>query len=470
MLVTATVLGASFRLEDAAEMLDETPASLLPMVEEAMGAGIVTDAGNAFSFRHPLLCRAVGDMIPRPARKALHRQYGQILLRRGESAVVAARHLLQAAHPDDPASLAELDTAAAAALRSAPQTAADLALRSLELTPPAAPCALVRSVAAAEAMAAAGQLGQAARIARDTLAKPLPTAAEARLRCVLSSVLCARGQASGAHAEARVVLAQPRLPEDVRDQALTAQLQALAGLRDEVGGPVAEAILAAPGQHDSHAVAAALVTRAVIAWDKGQIAEGLELLRDAARHRCGLSPDARHVQPLLALSAALIDLRQLEEAENVLQAADDQVLCGTPARVALSILRARIHLANGRLADAGAEGQAALTTAETLGAGGYASTACCVLAVIALRGGDIAAAARSHCQHPRLDATLPRPLCAHRGRGGRGASQRGPRRPGRRTRPHPPRLCRSASAPRVAARRPGYPGLGSAHRPGRRRR
>jgi DNA-binding CsgD family transcriptional regulator/tetratricopeptide (TPR) repeat protein len=393
MLVTATVLGTSFRLEDAAEMLGETPASLLPVVEEAMNAGIMTDAENAFSFRHPLLCRAVGDMIPRPARNALHRQYGQILLRRGESAVIAARHLLQAAHPDDPASLAELDTAAAAALSSAPQTAADLALRSLELTPPAAPCALVRSVAAAEAMAAAGQLSQAARIARDTLAKPLPTAAEARLRCVLSSVLCARGQASDAHAEARVVLAQPRLPEDVRDRALTAQLQALAGLHGEVGAPLAEAILAVPGQHDNHAVAAAMVARALIAWDKGQIAGGLELLRDAARHRCGLSPDARHVQPLLALSAALIDLRQLDEAENILQAADNQVPHATPARVALSILRARIHLANGRLADADAEGQTALATAEILGADGYASTACCVLAVIALRGGDIAAAA-----------------------------------------------------------------------------
>src|ERR1700761_3493379 len=53
MLVTATVLGASFRLEDAAEMLGETPAALLPAIEEAMDAGIMTAAENAFSFRHP---------------------------------------------------------------------------------------------------------------------------------------------------------------------------------------------------------------------------------------------------------------------------------------------------------------------------------------------------------------------------------------------------------------------------------
>ena len=110
LLVTAAVLGPAFRLEDAAEMLGETPATLLPAVEEAMDAAIMTAAEHAFAFRHQLLRRAVGEMIPRPARKALHRQYGEILLARGESAARAASHLLQAAHPGDPASLAGLDT------------------------------------------------------------------------------------------------------------------------------------------------------------------------------------------------------------------------------------------------------------------------------------------------------------------------------------------------------------------------
>jgi DNA-binding CsgD family transcriptional regulator/tetratricopeptide (TPR) repeat protein len=393
MLVTASVLGVSFRLEDAAEMLGETPAALLPSVEEAIDAGIMTAAGNAFSFRHPLLRRAVGDMIPRPARSALHRQYGQILLSRGESAAAAAGHLLQAAHPGDPASLADLDKAAAQTLGRAPQSAAELSLRALELTSPAAQGALERSVAAAEALAAAGRLEQAAQIARGALAKPLPPAAEARLRCALSSVLCARGLCSEAYAEARTVLAQPQLPKDLRDRSLTALLQALAGLCDGLGDRVADAVLAAPGQHDSHAVASALVTRAVMAWDKGQIGDGVEPLRDAARHGAGISPDARHVQPLLVLAAALIDLRQIDEAEHVLQAADNQTLHGIPAQAVPSILRARIHLATGRLDDAAAEGQAALATAEDLGAHGYASTAHSVLGVIALRRGDITAAA-----------------------------------------------------------------------------
>ena len=404
LLATAAVLGPAFRLEDAAEMLGQTPAMLLPAVQEAMDAAIMTAADDAFTFRHPLLRRAVGEMIPPPARKALHRQYGEMLLGRGESAARAASHLLQAVRPGDPASLAGLDEAAAQTLRSEPQTAAGLALRALELTPPADPAALPRAVAAAEALAAAGRLDQAARIARDLLAKPLPPAAEDRLRCALASVLCARGQARAAAGQAQLVLARPQLPDGLRDQALTAHLQALAGLRDDLAGPAADTILAAPGQHDGHAAAAARLTRAVISWDSGQISDGLELLRDAARHGTGISADARQVQPLLALAAALVDLRQLDEAEDILRAADNPALESIPAQAALSLLRARIHLAAGRLAEAAADGQAALAGARTLGAHGYAAAAHAVLAVIELRRGDLAAADQHLTSRP---ATSP---------------------------------------------------------------
>ena len=399
LLVTAAVLGPAFRLEDAAEMLGETPATLLPAVEEAMEAAIMTAAEHAFAFRHQLLRRAVGEMIPRPAYKALHRQYGEILLARGESTARAASHLLQAAHPGDPASLAGLDQAVQT-LGSAPQTAANLALRALELTPSADPAALSRAVAAAEALTAAGRLDQAAAIAHDMLAKPLPPAAEDRMRCALSSVLCARGQARDAADQAQLVLARPQLPGSLRDQALTAHLQALAGLRDQLAGPVADGILTDPAQHDSHATIAACLTRAVISWDSGQLSDGLELLHDAARHGTATSPDARHVQPLLALAAALVDLRQHGEAENLLRAADNPALHHIPAQAALSIVRARIHLAAGRLADAAADAQTALDVAQTLGAHGYAATAYSVLSVIELRRGDIASAAQHLASRP----------------------------------------------------------------------
>jgi DNA-binding CsgD family transcriptional regulator/predicted negative regulator of RcsB-dependent stress response len=392
LLLTAAVLGPAFRLEDASEMLGLTPAMLLPALGEAMNAAMITATDHAFAFRHLVLCQAVGELIPQPGREALHRQYGHLLLSRGEP-VQAARHLLQAVHPGDPTSLADLDAAVVQTSDSAPQTAADLALRVLELTPAAHPGALPRAVAAAEALASAGRLEQAARIARDRLAKPLPPITEGRLRCALSSVLCSRGQARDAAAEAEIVLALPELGPDLRDQAMTARLRALAELHDELAGPIAEAVLVDPSQHDNHLVGAALAARAVTSWDKGQVSEALELMRAAARLGPGVPPDARHGQPLLTLAAALIDLRQLGEAEDILHAASSQTMDRIPAQATLSVLRARIHLVRGQLADADAAAQRALATAEALGAHSHAAAAHRVLGLIALRRGDRAAAA-----------------------------------------------------------------------------
>ena len=466
LLVTAAVLGPSFRLEDAAEMLGETPAALLPTVSEAMGAGIMAAADDAFSFRHQLLGRAVGEMIPRPARKALHRQYGQILLGRGETGALAAGHLLAAAHPGDPASLADLDAAAAQTLRSAPQTAADLALRAVELTPPADPAALSRAVAAAEALTAAGRLDLAARTAKHTLAQPLPPIAEGRLRCALSSVLSDRGQARDAAAEARMALAQPQLPATCETRRSPRSCRPWPDCTTSSPGRLAGTILADPSQHDRHVVVAALVTRAVISWDHGQVAEGLELLRDAARHGPGISPDARQVQPLLALAAALIDLRQLDEAEEILRAADSQPLHGIPAQAALSILRARIHLAAGRLPDAAAAGQVALDAAERLGAYGYAAAAHCVLGVIALRRGDIAAAARHIACRTEAMPHFPGLYARAEIHPGPRSDRRSARRPGGRHRPYPPGLLRPRGAAGPPAWRTRHRRLASPHRAG----
>jgi hypothetical protein len=48
-------------------MMSMAPA-LLPAISEAMGAGLVTAAERTFAFGHPLLRRAIGEMIPPLAR------------------------------------------------------------------------------------------------------------------------------------------------------------------------------------------------------------------------------------------------------------------------------------------------------------------------------------------------------------------------------------------------------------------
>jgi DNA-binding NarL/FixJ family response regulator len=244
-------------------------------------------------------------------------------------------------------------------------------------------------------------VGQAARIARDALARPLPAVEEARLRCVLAWVLCTSGRAQDACAEAGLVLARPQLPGDLRDQAIIAQLRALAGMPAEpTAGRLAGTVLASPRDHGDQVIAAAHITRAMISWDKGRISQALESLRDAARSGTGVSADARHAQPLLALAATLVDLRRIDQADGILRAAGHDKLQGIASEAVPPILRARMHLAAGRLADAAVEAEAALATAQTLAAHGHAWIARSVLGMIALRRGDLAAAARHIASRP----------------------------------------------------------------------
>jgi len=389
LLATAAILGPDFRLEDAAEMLGEPPASLLPAVEEAIDAALVTTAEHGFAFRNELLRRAVGDVIPAPARRALHRQYAEILLGRKASANDAARHLLWAVHPGDPASLPCLDRAVARTIRSAPQVAADLAVQALKLTQSGDPAELPRSVTAAEALAAAGRLEQAQTIAEMVRARPLPEMAEYRLRCVMSWVKCTRGQPRDAAAEAAVVLCAAQLPRDLRARAQAASLQALTAI------PARHAVVTGSPpdvRRGSGAAPAALILQASRCWDSGRIRESVELVRDAARGS-GISPDARDAQPLLVLAATLADMRELDDAAAILDTATASDLRHLPAGAAVTLLRSRVHLAAGRLGRAGTEAEAALAHAQALGAHSYVASARSVLAVIELRRGNVEIAA-----------------------------------------------------------------------------
>jgi DNA-binding CsgD family transcriptional regulator len=145
----------------------------------------------------------------------------------------------------------------------------------------------------------------------------------------------------------------------------------------------------------------------MISWDAGRIGDALGWLRDAARHGPGVSPDARHGQPLLALAAGLADLRLFDEAHTVIRAADTGTLRGIPSQMVPAILRARIHLARGHLDDAAAEGESALADAQALAAHAYASLAYSILGAVALRRGDLQAAAQHMASRP-----APRPHMA----------------------------------------------------------
>ena len=396
LLQTVALLDRTFALDDAADMLGRSPAALLPEVEEALQAGVLMATPDSIAFRRELDRQAVADMLPEPVRRALHRQYGQIVLRRGGSAASAAAHLLKGADRGDTQVIAGLDRAAAEVLPLSPQIAADLALRALELSSATDPGRSARTTTAISALAVAGRLDEAAELIRTGLGQPLPGTAAAMLHCALSSVLYQRGRAADARREAESVLAQHGLTGEIRDEAQLALLHALAALQDSRrAADLAEKILAAERRHGTELVTGALAVLSAVRWDQGSLQEGLRLSREAVHHVSNGSVESRRLHPRIELAAMLVDIGRLEEADSAVRAsaAEIEALGQTPWAASSSMLRARIALADGRLDDAIAGAQASIDTASDCGLHMFTPFSLGVLATVALRQGDLRAAA-----------------------------------------------------------------------------
>src|SRR3984957_11140336 len=218
-VAAASVLGGSFRLEDVGEMLGESPGALLGALDEALSAYLLVVRGDDLAFRHEFVRQAVARMLAEPVQRALHWEYGRMLLARGGSAAAAAYHLLRVARPGDPEALAGLDCAVAEIAPFAPQAAAGLATGALALTFPSDPGRSVRTAAAARALTAAGQWEEAETLVRSALAVLPPAREAAAMRCALASLLVLTGRATEAMTEAQTVLTNSGVPEDLRDQA-----------------------------------------------------------------------------------------------------------------------------------------------------------------------------------------------------------------------------------------------------------
>ena len=400
VLAIGAVLGRSFSIDNVAALLGETPACLLPDVEAALGADLLVATPEALTFDRELVWRALAESVPRPARQALHRQIGQLLLDQGGPVTEAASHLVSAGRPTAPAALGRLDGAARSFLVAAPQTSADLALKALLLSEPADQQWFPRIVTTVEALAAAGRLDEAEECVRSALAGavPAPKHAELRLRSLLASVRFCGGRPSEAISLAANLLGEPDPGREARDDAeITLMLGSSMSGEDIEGARLrAETILARPRDEDEPGLAAALLVRAVLAWREGRLAAALDIAREAARvASTATTLTCRGIPPLL-LGGMLVSLGQLEQAEDVIRALSTAASATGPAGrdPGTEILAAGLALAAGRPAEAVAGAEQGLSLAAVQGSEMLSAYGLAILATSALRGGDLATAVR----------------------------------------------------------------------------
>jgi DNA-binding CsgD family transcriptional regulator len=399
LIEVAAVLGQSFVADDLAEMLGQPPAAILPAIDEALAARVLVVTEATLSFRDVMTWRAVTEGIPVSLARSLHRQFGQVLLDRGDP-LRAASHLVKGARRGDAGLLREIDGAVRQALPVSPRTAADVAMRALELTAARDPARDERSVSAIRALIAARRLREATRLIETSLARPLSASLRAGLRGARLTILDLSGRPDQVRAEAELLLAEPDVPERVRDEATVALLRALGELPGQaMAEERASDVISRAGQVSAPVRAAAKALRATIQGNQGHIAASLELSRAALGgtgdsagdgHEAGRTP----FRPLLDLAARLVDVRRFDEAAVLLSAPreDDDPASIAVAQAAPALLRARMHLSAGRMSAAASEAEAAL--GEDPGAGSFscAGLGQSLLGLIALRQGDLGTA------------------------------------------------------------------------------
>jgi len=408
LIKVSAVLGRSFAADDVAEMLGQPPAAVLLAIDEALEARILVADGERLSFRDAMTWRAVRDGIPAALKRALHRQYGQVLLDRG-NALQAAGHLVTGARQGDSKVLRDLDRAARTVLPRAPQAAADLTVRALELTGPDDPARADRVVGAARALVAARRLGEATRLIDTTLAAPLARPVQAELRNARVAILDLSSRPDLVRGEAEALLAEPGLPRQVRDEALAALLRAIGDLPDQaLADEYASSVIGRGGDAGGTVLAAAMALRAAVRWNKGHITAGLELYREAAAGPPGETNTRSDVplRVLLDLAGRLVDVRLFDEASTLLGAFrhDDDPASLAIAQAGPAMLRARMHLAAGRMSSAMTEAEAVLGAGPDAEDCPYCLLAQGMLGTIALRRGDLSSASR---WLDRVSARLP---------------------------------------------------------------
>ena len=159
----AAVAGDPFGPELAAAAAGVAMSDGLAALDGLVAAGLVRAGdGATFSFRHPLVHRAVYDVVPPGWRLAAHERVARVLAHRGAAPSLRAYHVERFARPGDEEARRLLETAAAQDLSSSPTTSARWYRAALGLLPDAATeqrAALLPRFG--DALAAAGRLAEA---------------------------------------------------------------------------------------------------------------------------------------------------------------------------------------------------------------------------------------------------------------------------------------------------------------------
>jgi len=194
----ALAAAAELDRPDVALLVRALPGiDVLAALADAEARGIVTFAGGAVAFTHPLLAAGVAEGLSPAQRRAIHQRLAATV----DGAEQRARHLALASVHAEPHTIAALDHAAGRARdRGAPAAAAEL----LELARALGADAPERRVRAATHHFDAGDSARARILLETAIAEIAPGAERAAARSLLGTIR----HRDGSYAEAAAILAE----------------------------------------------------------------------------------------------------------------------------------------------------------------------------------------------------------------------------------------------------------------------
>ncbi|MFC6704811.1 ATP-binding protein [Flexivirga alba] len=198
LLASAALLGTSFPMAQLRIVADQPMSSLLPMLREALAAGILEETTHELlRFRHALIQEVLLNDLPGVVRAELHREIAIRLDAQQVAPATVAEHLLRApaAAHDAPWLLRLAERTA----QAAPDTATQLWRLVESVTAEEDPQHAAASAGLAFAALRDGRIVEAGEIAERTLERDVPPATLTKLATIRTHTLMLRHR----HVEAR---------------------------------------------------------------------------------------------------------------------------------------------------------------------------------------------------------------------------------------------------------------------------
>jgi DNA-binding CsgD family transcriptional regulator len=395
LLTVSAVCDGPFSPEDAAELLGEQVSSLVPSLEVLLEMGVLCWDGDMMAFVDSAERRAQYLELPEPLRMVLSRRIGR---QPAVSDLRVARPLAghgEGTRPDHGANVGDLDAAIRRVATGSRASEADEAT-SLELRTSGHDRRAVRSVAATRALIRAGRIDEAAELANQAVEVLADRAAVARLQIMLSTIGVMRCQWEEATSRAGAVLAEPGLTDRLYAEAKLAQLRSFTSEGNEIGmrSLVGSVMAGDERLGEAAALEAGFVASAKWAWDGGRPADAVTFLRAAVGRADRWPRDVISGQPRLLLAAMLASLGVEPEARILIDRSAERIrqTSDTMWAPAIPVQSAELALTDGRIDEAAVLAKVGIEQAGEQGTSYFSAMAWSVLAMTALRAGNLAEA------------------------------------------------------------------------------